>query len=319
MAYGSDEFFPSGSSFGGSPYNMFGNQNLDELYQLPQQQSVQSQGIANEASRLADPFASQRGQYQTMLSKTMANPGEFGSSPAYQFAFDQGLQGVNRSLAKGGMLNSGNRLTELTKYGQGMAGQQYFNQANLLSGLAGARSGSPVGAAQALQGGWAQSQDQATQAAAAKAALQNQQPYRPTQPKSFDPSALAKQLGTSSGSSYSPSDGMSRGSGGPRYGESNGASNAPYAGFDYSYQDPLQQSVSSPYDEGYSFGQPGTYDGPGVGYGTQQGQGGDIPTFGNQQATTHADLGGTTGDVIIGWGSDGSPIFGNGANIDWGV
>ena len=40
-------------------------------------------------------------------------------------------------MASKGLANSGTCLAELTKYGQGLAGQQYFNQANLLSKLAG--------------------------------------------------------------------------------------------------------------------------------------------------------------------------------------
>lgn len=95
------------------------------------------------AAQVADPFASQRKQYQTQLQTLMQDPGSFESSPAYGFAFDQGLEAVNRTAAAKGMLGSGNRLYELTKYGQGLAGQQYMGQANLLATLAGATSGSP--------------------------------------------------------------------------------------------------------------------------------------------------------------------------------
>lgn len=103
-----------------------------------------SGGGANSATpggSVYDPFASQRPQYQNQLQTLMQNPGSFASSPAYQFAFGQGLDAVNRTEAAKGMLGSGNRLYDLTKYGQGLAGQQYFQQAGLLSNLSGSGSG----------------------------------------------------------------------------------------------------------------------------------------------------------------------------------
>lgn len=95
------------------------------------------------AREVADPFWQERKAYQAQLSDLMKNPGEFASSPMYQFAFDQGMQGVNRSMAAKGMLNSGNRLAELTKFGQGLASQQFTPMANLLGKLAGVDAGSP--------------------------------------------------------------------------------------------------------------------------------------------------------------------------------
>lgn len=104
----------------------------------------------NMAREAADPFAAQRGQYQGQLNSLMANPGSFSSSPAYKFAYDQGLEAVNRNLAAKGLANSGTRLNELTRFGQGMAGQQYFNQANLLAKLAGVDASNPGAAAGAI-------------------------------------------------------------------------------------------------------------------------------------------------------------------------
>ena len=141
----------------------------DELADLTQQQSFQSKNIGNTAASLADPFSGERRGYQNQLRQLMANPGQFGSSPAYQFAFDQGLEALNRKAAAGGMLGSGNRLAELTKYGQGMAGQQFFNQANLLSRLSGVDSSSPAAAGIAYSGGMNRSQDQSGMSAVARA------------------------------------------------------------------------------------------------------------------------------------------------------
>lgn len=47
------------------------------------------------------------------------------NSPAYQFRLNQGLQAVNRSMGRGGYLNSGNRLTGITNYAQGLASTEY--------------------------------------------------------------------------------------------------------------------------------------------------------------------------------------------------
>lgn len=56
---------------------------------------------------------------------TLSNLAKIDQSPSYQWRYDQGLEAVNRTAAAKGMLGSGNRLAELTKYGQGMASQEY--------------------------------------------------------------------------------------------------------------------------------------------------------------------------------------------------
>lgn len=56
--------------------------------------------------------------------------GGFQQSPGYQFAFDEGMRGVNNAFAARGMLNSGARMKALTKYGQGIADQEYQNYLN---------------------------------------------------------------------------------------------------------------------------------------------------------------------------------------------
>lgn len=95
------------------------------------------------AMAAADPFASQRGQYQEQLS-AMMKPGGFNpQDPSYQWRFDQGQQALERSIGAQGMLGSGNRLMALQQYGQGAASQEYQNQFSRLSTLAGAGTGSP--------------------------------------------------------------------------------------------------------------------------------------------------------------------------------
>jgi hypothetical protein len=61
----------------------------------------------------------------------------FHADPGYQFAFDQGLQGLDRSAAARGSLYSGGHSADLIRYGQGMADQQYGQFYDRLMGLAG--------------------------------------------------------------------------------------------------------------------------------------------------------------------------------------
>lgn len=121
------------------------------------QQKKGAQGAANATQRANDAsIAEQQRQYdltredqqpwmqagQSALGQMQAlNAGDFSSfkeSPDYQFAFNQGLQGLDRSAAAGGMLTSGGADADRIAYGQGMASQQYGNYYNRLAGLAGA-------------------------------------------------------------------------------------------------------------------------------------------------------------------------------------
>lgn len=92
----------------------------------------------------------------------------FQQSPGYQFAFDQGVSAIDRGASARGLLGSGARLRELTRYGQGMANQEYGNYQNRLAALAGigqsaTNTGASLGAQTAqnvgnayIQGGQAQ-------------------------------------------------------------------------------------------------------------------------------------------------------------------
>lgn len=74
--------------------------------------------------------------YETRLKSLMDNPDSIANTGAYKFAFNQGQEALNRQLAAKGMLNSGNRLYELTKFGQGLASQQYGQEMDRLGNLA---------------------------------------------------------------------------------------------------------------------------------------------------------------------------------------
>lgn len=98
----------------------------------------------------ADPWASQRGQYQTQLSSLMKDPSSFLQSDLWKASTAAGLEGVNRSAAAKGMLKSGNRLQALMDYGQKSAPENFFRMSDLLSGLAGAKNQNPGGGLSAM-------------------------------------------------------------------------------------------------------------------------------------------------------------------------
>lgn len=118
-------------------------------------------GGAQGAAAAADPFASQRGQYQSMLSNLIQDPSSITNQPGYQFGLNQAMQSVQGSAAANGMLNSGNTLTALQDRSQNYASTALNNQELLLAQLAGANVGSPGTAGQILQ-----NQNQANQQSA---------------------------------------------------------------------------------------------------------------------------------------------------------
>jgi hypothetical protein len=145
----------------------------------------QRQIAGQTAANIADPWASQRGPYQTALNTWMQQPGNSPmaalapmlnliknpssllTTPGYQFGMSQAMDAVNRGAGSSGLLNSGNRLLALQNQGQAYAGSwfdrmfgadataaglglkaqgQGFDQ---LAQLAGVNAGSPSAAAQA--------------------------------------------------------------------------------------------------------------------------------------------------------------------------
>jgi|ERR1700758_1998773 len=107
---------------------------------------------AQQAASAADPFAGQRGQYQSMLANLINNPSSVTSTPGYQFNLTEGLNATQGSMAAKGMGLSGNVLTALQQQGAGFASSELTNQELLLAQLAGANIGSPGTAGQILQG-----------------------------------------------------------------------------------------------------------------------------------------------------------------------
>jgi hypothetical protein len=87
-------------------------------------------GLANSDKRLRD---------------LLDNPDSIQQSAAYKFRVGQGQEALQRSMGAKGMLNSGNRLMDLTKFGQDMGSQEYDAQFGRLSDLYKTDSNSYIG------------------------------------------------------------------------------------------------------------------------------------------------------------------------------
>jgi hypothetical protein len=90
-------------------------------------------------------FESGLGDAESRLRNLLDNPDSINQSAAYKFRVGQGQEALQRSLGAKGLLNSGNRLMELTKYGQDMGSQEYDNQFGRLGSLLGNYSQSWLG------------------------------------------------------------------------------------------------------------------------------------------------------------------------------
>ena len=123
--------------------------------------SIMNPGMSpTQAQNIADPFASSRQQYINQLNAVMANPSLTMSQPGYQFQYQQGLQGLNRKLAKSGMSTdtpgqpgvpaSGAAGIAQQVYGQQYALGSYNDYIKQLSGLAGTGQLPGVGGQAAL-------------------------------------------------------------------------------------------------------------------------------------------------------------------------
>src|SRR5688572_14308462 len=255
----------------------------DSFARLSNNQANQSVGVGYEAARMSDPFAAQRGQYQTSLNKLMSDPGSMTTSPFYQHAMTQGLNALQRK----GTVRSGNKMAELMKYGQGIASQTFFPQANLLASLSGATTGSPAAAGLALSGAYNRSQDQQQQAAATKAFKPAgggaQQQYDPFSGPGYDKPAAAAPAprsgggGYSGGGYYNPTSAAGTGTVTSEFGQYNFG--GPQSGD--SYYTPFEQGGYDPY--GYSSGASDYYGG-GDAYGGYD--------YGGYDAGGYSDYGG---------------------------
>lgn len=127
----------------------------------PERANVSSSGVdtalsreremSERASQVADPWASQRGQYQTSLNELMqGGQSATAADPSYQFRFKEGQRAMESSLAAQGLVGSGRAAMELQQYGQESASQEFEKQARRLMELAGVSAGSPEASANIL-------------------------------------------------------------------------------------------------------------------------------------------------------------------------
>lgn len=125
------------------------------LYSANQQKKA-AKGAANASQRAADAATAEQARQfdltrsdqlpwmqagQSALTQMQAlNSGDFSSfkeSPDYQFAFNQGLQGLDRSAAARGSLFSGGHSADVMKFGEGLASQNYGQFYGRLQSMAG--------------------------------------------------------------------------------------------------------------------------------------------------------------------------------------
>lgn len=85
----------------------------------------------------ADGITYYRRDQNSLMPYTWSQGTGFQQTPGYQFAFNQGVQALDRSAAANGRLDSGAQAKELTQYGQGIANQEYNNWLSKVGAVAG--------------------------------------------------------------------------------------------------------------------------------------------------------------------------------------
>ncbi len=73
--------------------------------------------------------------------------GGFYASPGYQFRMDEGINALDKSAAARGRLRSGAQNKALTRYGQGLASEEFGNYTSRLAQIAGLGSGAATNSA----------------------------------------------------------------------------------------------------------------------------------------------------------------------------
>lgn len=98
---------------------------------------------AQQAARVADPFASQRPQYQQMLSDLMSGKTPFAETAGAKALTETGMDATSAAMAQRGLTSSGAEKAALTKYATGIAGQDYNAQMGQLMAMSGVGAGAP--------------------------------------------------------------------------------------------------------------------------------------------------------------------------------
>lgn len=124
-----------------SPAEYQRTQAISSILQPQQANNPYATGSINQSNR----FEAGLSANEQRLNALLTDPNAVKNTAAYNFRLKQGEDALQRQLGAKGLLNSGNRLMELTKYGQDMATQEYDNQFGRLRDLVGMYSGNWVG------------------------------------------------------------------------------------------------------------------------------------------------------------------------------
>jgi len=95
------------------------------------------QNYDNTAQNLNPYIDAGKNALGTITDLNNGNFSSFTNAPDYQFAFDQQLQGLDRSAAARGSLYSGGHSTDVMNIANGLASQNYNNYYSKLAALAG--------------------------------------------------------------------------------------------------------------------------------------------------------------------------------------
>ena len=118
-----------------APSQYQGQMNSFLSQQAPQFQAPQYQGPG------PNRFETGLAANERRLNALQDDPSSIQQTAAYKFRVGQGQEALQRQQAAKGMLGSGNRLMELTKYGQDMGSQEYDAQHKRLADLTGMYAG----------------------------------------------------------------------------------------------------------------------------------------------------------------------------------
>jgi hypothetical protein len=103
---------------------------LQAAYNQAQTQYQQQLGQYNQQQGLYNQYQAQGQATPTDISDIVSN------LPGFQFAQQQGINGIQNAASASGQLNSGNLLESLNQYGQGISQQYYQNYMGNLNNLA---------------------------------------------------------------------------------------------------------------------------------------------------------------------------------------
>lgn len=114
--------------------------------------SAQSDAATQQAIALSEPYRAAGLADYDAFRRNVGH--SFQASPGYQFARGEGIRAIDQAASARGMLGSGGRLRELTRYGTGIADQEYNNWLSRLQSLASVgQAASGQAASLAQQGG----------------------------------------------------------------------------------------------------------------------------------------------------------------------